>query len=154
MERSVVGKRRPAMKIHQLSLFLENKPRHLRVPTRVLAGAEINILTLSIAEAKDFGILRLIVQDWQKAKAALEQAGCVVKVSEVVAIEVPDRPGGLDGVLAAIEEADLNIEYVYSFTARRGDRAVLVFRFEEPDKAIEALKARGVSLVTSFDDAD
>lgn len=139
------------MKIHQLSLFLENKPRHLRVPTGVLARAKINILTLSIAETKDFGILRLIVQDWEKAKAVLEQAGCVVKVNEVIAIEVPDRPGGLDGVLAAIEEADLNIEYVYSFTARRGDRAVLVFRFAEPDKAIAVLQAKGVSLVTSLD---
>lgn len=139
------------MKIHQLSLFLENKPRHLRVPTRVLAEAGINILTMSIAETKDFGILRLIVQDWVKAKAALEKAGCVVKTSEVVGVEVPDRPGGLDGVLAAIEAAELNIEYVYSFTTRRGDKAVLVFRFDDPDKALSALKAKGVSTVTELD---
>ena len=138
------------MKIQQLSLFLENKPRHLRVPTKALADAGINILTMSIADTKEFGILRLIVQDWAKAKAALEKAGCVVKVSEVVAIEVPDRPGGLDGLLAAIESADLNIEYVYSFTAQRGDKAVLVFRFSEPDKAIEALQSKGVSIVTEL----
>ena len=136
------------MKIQQLSLFLENKPRHLRVPTQALAEAGINVLTLSIADTKDFGILRLIVQEVDKAKAALEKAGCVVKVSEVVAIEVPDRPGGLDGLLATIETADLNIEYAYSFTARRGDKAVLVFRFSEPDKAVETLKAEGVSLVS------
>ena len=139
------------MKIHQLSLFLENKPRHLRVPMKILAEAGINILTISIAETKDFGILRLIVQDWAKAKAALEKAGCLVKVSEVVGVEVPDRPGGLDGVLAAIEAVDLNVEYVYSFTAHRGDKAVLVFRFDEPDKAIAALKTKGISTVTELD---
>ena len=122
------------MKIQQLSLFLENKPQHLRVPTKALADAGINILTMSIADTKDFGILRLIVQDVDKAKAALEKAGCVVKVSEVVGIEVPDRPGGLDELLATIEAADLNIEYVYSFTARRGDKAVLVFDSASPTR--------------------
>jgi hypothetical protein len=138
------------MKIQQLSLFLENKPRHLRVPTKELAQAGINILAMSIADGKDFGILRIIVQDWAKAKEALEKAGCVVKVSEVLAIEVPDSPGGLDGVLEVIEKADLNIEYVYSFTARRRDRAVPVFRFNDPDKAAQALKSKGLSLVTEL----
>jgi len=139
------------MKIHQLSLFLENKPRHLRVPTKVLADAGINITTMSLADGKEFGILRLIVQDWAKAKEALEKAGCAVKVSEVVGIEVADEAGGLDRLLASIEAADLNIEYVYSFTARRGDKAVLVFRFTEPDRAIEVLRGKGISVTTELE---
>ncbi len=139
------------MKIHQLSLFLENKPRHLRVPTKVLADAGINITTMSLADGKEFGILRLIVQDWGQAKEALEKAGCAVKVSEVVGIEVADQAGGLDRLLASIEEADLNIEYVYSFTARRGDKAVLVFRFTEPDRAIEVLRSKGISVATELE---
>ena len=80
------------MKIHQLSLFLENRKGQLRVPTKVLAHEGIDIKTLSLADTEQFGILRLIVDDWERAKAALEAAGCVVKVTEVVAIEVPDRP--------------------------------------------------------------
>ena len=83
------------MKIHQLSLFLENKPGHLVEPCRLLADAGINIRTLSVADTQQFGILRMIVSDWQKATAILKDAGCVVNVTEVLAVEVPDRPGGL-----------------------------------------------------------
>ncbi|MBP7935390.1 MAG: amino acid-binding protein [Phycisphaerae bacterium] len=139
------------MKIQQLSLFLENKPRTLRVPTKVLADAGINILTMSLADTEQFGILRLIVQDAPKAKAVLEKAGCVVNLTEVIAVEVPDRPGGLDGVLAVIEQSELNIEYVYSFTARRGDRAVMVFRFDNPDQALKTLTAKRVGVITELE---
>lgn len=135
------------MKLHQLSLFLENKPRQLRVPCKVLAAAGVDILTLALADTQQFGILRLIVQDWEKAKKALEQVGCVVNVTEVVAIEVPDRPGGLDEVLAVVEEADLNIEYMYSFTFHRGDRAILIIRFEDGDAAIATLQAHGINVI-------
>jgi hypothetical protein len=139
------------MKLHQLSLFLENKPRQLRIPSRLLADAGINILTLSLADTQQFGILRLIVQDWQRARTLLEKAGCVVNVAEVVGIEVPDRPGGLDEILAVIEKADLNVEYMYAFACRRGDRALVVFRFEDTDAAIRALQAGGVNLVEPVD---
>jgi len=139
------------MKIQQLSLFLENKPRALRVHTRILPEAGISILTMSLADTEQFGILRLIVPDAQRAKGILEKAGAVVNVTEVVAVEVPDRAGGLDGVLAVIEKESLNVEYVYSFTARKGDRAVLVFRFDDPDKALRLLAAHGVAVVTELD---
>jgi len=135
------------MKIHQLSVFLENKPGGLTSACKPLAEAGINILTLSLADTQQFGILRLIVRDWEKAKGLLEKAGCVVKVSEVVAIEVPDRPGGLNDVLATIEQLSINVEYMYAFTFRREDKAVLVFRFEDTDKAIKALQSRNVNLV-------
>jgi hypothetical protein len=135
------------MKLHQLSLFLENKPRQLRLPSKTLAEAGINILTMSLADTQQFGILRLIVEDWQKAKGILETAGCVVNIAEVLAIEVPDRPGGLDEILALVEQHDLNVEYMYSFTFHRGDKAVLVIRFEDIDAAITAMQAGGAHMV-------
>ncbi len=135
------------MKIHQLSMFLENKPGRLSEPCRILADAGINILTLSLADTQQFGILRLIVRDWQQAKEALEKSGAVVNVTEVVATEVEDRPGGLAHILESIEAARINIEYMYAFTFRNGDKAVLVFRFANPDAAVEALKSKGISVI-------
>ena len=136
------------MKINQLSLFLENKPGRLSVPCQALSEAGINILTLSLADTQQFGILRLIVKDWSMAKRVLEGAGCVVNVTEVVAIEVPDTPGGLALVLGAIEEGEINVEYMYAFTFRGDqDRAVLIFRFEDPDQAIRILQRRGINVV-------
>ena len=135
------------MKLTQLSLFLENKPAHLKVPCRALADAGISIMTLSLADTEQFGILRLIVRAWQKAKEVLENAGCVVNTTEVVAVEVEDRPGGLADLLDIIEKAGINIEYMYAFTFGRGDRAILVFRFEDPDEAVTKLQAAGVGVV-------
>jgi len=139
------------MKINQLSLFLENRPGHLRLACRALAEARVNILTLSLADTQQFGILRLIVKDWAKARTALEKAGCVVKVTEVVALEVEDRPGGMADVLDVIDGAKINIEYMYAFTFRTGDKAVLVFRFDDPDKAIAALQSKGVNVIDSVE---
>ncbi len=139
------------MKLTQLSLFLENKPAHLRKPCSVLAQAGINILTLSLADTQQFGILRLIVRDWEKAKKALEEAGCVVKTTEVVAVEVDDKPGGLDELLGHIEKASLNIEYMYAFTFGREDKAIMIFRFEDPDAAVAALQTQGVNVVGSVE---
>ena len=87
------------MKIHQLSLFLENSPGKAVEPCRLLARAGVNIRTLTIADTQQFGILRLIVSDWEKGRELLQQAGYVVNVTEVVAVEVDDRPGGLAGLL-------------------------------------------------------
>lgn len=139
------------MKIPQVSLFLENKPGRLSEPCKVLAKAGINILTLSLADTQQFGILRLIVRDWQRAKAVLEQAGLVVNITEVVATEVADRPGGLAEVLSIIEASGINIEYMYAFTFRMGDKAVLVFRFDNPDAAINLLRARGINVIGSVE---
>jgi hypothetical protein len=144
------------MKINQISLFLENKPGHLNAVCRTLAEAQINIVTLSLADTQQFGIVRLIVEEWQKAKTVLEQAGYVVNVREVVAATVPDRPGGMAEVLDAISQADVNIEYMYAFAFHHGTEAVLVFRFDNPDRAIEALKAAGrdvLDAVTLFNEA-
>jgi hypothetical protein len=139
------------MKIHQLSLFLENKPGRLMEPCRLLAGAGISIRTLSVADTHQFGILRMIVSDWQTATALLKEAGCVVNVTEVLAVEVPDRPGGLAGILEIFEDSGINIEYMYAFTFGRQGRAVLIFRFDKPDDAIARLQAAGVNVVESVE---
>ncbi len=139
------------MKIRQLSLFLENRPGQLKVPVKVLGDAGIDVLTMSLADTQQFGILRLIVRDWERAKQVLEAAGTVVNVTEVLAVDVPDRPGGLAQVLEAFEKAELGIEYMYAFAAsrERGKYATLVFRLEDPDRAAKLLQGGGVKLVSS-----
>ena len=144
------------MKINQISLFLENKPGHLNAICRTLAEAGINIVTLSLADTQQFGIVRLIVEEWEKAKQVLEQAGHVVNVREVVAAAVPDKPGGMAEILDVVGQASVNIEYMYAFAFRHGAEAVLVFRFDNADRAIEALKTAGhnvLDAVTLFTEA-
>lgn len=136
------------MKLHQLSLFLENKPGQLAAPCHALAAAGVDILTLSLADTAEFGILRLIVREWEKAKAVLEKAGMVVNVSEVVPVEVDDRPGALAAVLDLVEKAGLGIEYMYAFAfGTRHGRAALIFRFERPDEALALLRQRGIRVL-------
>ena len=137
------------MKIHQISLFAENKPGHISAPARLLAKEGIDIRALYLADTQDYGILRLIVADWQKAAALLEAQGFVVKVTEVLAVEVADRPGGLADVLEALDGTGINIEYMYAFPYVRGDQAILIFRFNDPDAAIERLQTAGINLVAS-----
>ncbi len=139
------------MKIQQLSVFVENKPGHLAAPCKALAQAGINIATLSLADTKQFGILRLIVRDWQKAQEVLKSAGIVASVTEVLAIEVPDRPGGLAEVLTLVEKAGVNVEYMYAFAEHSGDKAALVFRFDDADRAIEMLADSGVNVLKSVE---
>jgi hypothetical protein len=137
------------MKLQQLSLFLENRPGQIKLPCQALGKAGIDILTLSLADTQQFGILRLVVQDPEKAKKVLEAAGCVVKVNEVLAVEVQDRPGGLGEVLEAFDQSGLSIEYMYALAAgQRGKTAILVFRLEDPDAAAKKLQGRGVRILT------
>jgi hypothetical protein len=135
------------MTLKQLSIFLENKPGRLGHPCKALAAAGINILTLCLADTEQFGILRVIVRDWEKAKAVLEQAGCVVNVSEVLAIEIPDHPGGMESILAILEPNAINIEYMYAFTLKRGSNAVMIVRVDKPDQAAKALQKNGLALL-------
>jgi hypothetical protein len=135
------------MKVKQLSLFLENKPGALSRPVKLLGKAKLNILTLSIADTQQFGILRFVVRDWEKAKQVLEKEGFVVKVSDMVAIEVADEPGGLAAILATLEKAAVNLEYMYGFTLKSEGKGVLAFRFDDPDRAIAALQEKGINPV-------
>jgi hypothetical protein len=135
------------MKITQLSVFAENKPGHIVAPCRMLADAGVNIRALSLADSQKFGILRMIVSDWKAAAKILEAGGFLFKATEVLAVEVPDLPGGLSTVLAALESTTINIEYMYAFPFGRGEKAILIFRFDNPDAAIEKLQAAGINLV-------
>ena len=137
------------MKLKQLSVFLENKPGRLSHPCKALADAGINILTLCLADTEQFGILRLIVKDWEKAKTVLQNAGCVVNESEVLAIEVPDRPGGMESILAILEPNAVNIEYMYAFSLKRGNNAVLIARIEDADRAIDILRKKGIDVLNA-----
>jgi hypothetical protein len=139
------------MKVKQLSLFLENKPGALSRPVKLLAQARLNILTLSIADTQQFGILRLVLRDWEKAKQLLEKEGFVVKVSDLVAIEVADEPGGLAEILETLEKARVNLEYMYGFTLKHEGKGVLAFRFDDPDRAIAALQKKGTNPIRSVD---
>jgi hypothetical protein len=136
------------MKIQQLSIFAENKPGHIAAPCRILAEKGIDIRALSVADTQHFGILRIIVSDPVAATKVLEAAGYVVKPTEVLAVEVEDQPGGLAKILTAFERTTINIEYMYAFPFGEGQRAVLIFRFTDPDGAAAALRAQGVNVVT------
>lgn len=138
------------MKLKQLSLFLENRQGQLRAPVAALGNAGIDLLTMTLADTSQFGILRFIVADPARAKEVLEGEGMIVSTTEVVPIQVDNRPGGLAGVLASIEAAGLGVEYMYDFAARATpDKAVIIFRFEDPDRALEVLKSAGVRILTS-----
>jgi len=128
------------MKVEQISIFIENKSGRLAEITRILGDAGINIRALSLADTSDFGILRLIVNDVEVANTVLKENGFTVSKTEVVAVEVPDRPGGLSAILQTLDANQINVEYMYAFVERCGGNAVIIFRFDETDKAIETLK--------------
>jgi hypothetical protein len=138
------------MKLKQLSLFLENRPGQLRAPLEALGRAHIDLLTMTLADTAQFGILRFIVADPERARQVLEDEGMVASVTEVVPIQVDNKPGGLAAVLTSIEDAGLGVEYMYDFgAASRGGKAAIVFRFEDPDAAVSALERAGVRILSS-----
>ncbi len=136
------------MHLEQISVFLENRSGRLAEITEVLAQAGINIRALSIADTADFGILRLIVNQPEKARHILKAGGFTVAKTEMVALEIPDRPGGLWGVLRTLDQAGINVEYMYAFVEKSGENAVVIFRFDEPDKAVQVLTAAGVRVLS------
>ncbi|HZL43091.1 MAG TPA: ACT domain-containing protein [Verrucomicrobiae bacterium] len=135
------------MKWKQLSVFLENKPGALNEPCRLLAKAGINVQTFSLADTREFGILRLVVGESDRARRLLQRNGFAVKVTKVVVIEVPDRPGALAGILDAIEGTQVSVKYAYGFTVKPGDKGVLVFSFDEPDSATRVLLKKGFKVL-------
>lgn len=136
------------MRVEQIAVFLENKSGRLAEITRILADNKINIRALSVADTADFGILRLIVDNVDLAKESLRANGFTVSKTNVVAVEVPDRPGGLAEVLWTGHEVDLNVEYMYAYVNGKGSNAVLIFRFDDMDKAIETLQKKGYNLLS------
>ncbi|MCL6622599.1 MAG: ACT domain-containing protein [Syntrophobacterales bacterium] len=134
------------MKVEQISVFLENKAGRLAEVTRVLGEAGVNIRALSLADTTDFGILRLIVDNYVLARDVLKAKGFTVGKTEVVAIEVPDRPGGLASVLDILAKAGINVEYMYAFVQHSGKNAVIIFRFDNLDEAIALLQQAGIHI--------
>lgn len=137
------------MKIVQLSVFLENKEGRLADIIGALADAKINIRTLSLADTKDFGVLRMIVDTPEKAIEVLKKNGATVRTTDIIAVEVEDSPGGLYRVLKVFKEAGINIEYMYAFVEKNNDNAVMVFRVDDPDAAIKKIK--GVKILKADD---
>ena len=135
------------MKVEQLSIFIENKSGRLAEIARILGDTGINIRALSLADTADFGILRLIVNDREKAKQVLKEKGFTVSKTEVVAVEVPDRPGGLSEILKTLDSESINVEYMYAFVERCGENAVIIFRFDETEKAITTLQNKGFNIL-------
>jgi hypothetical protein len=131
------------MKVEQISIFLENKPGGLEHVTRILKDANINIRTLSLADTSDFGILRLIVNDVDATVTILKEHGFRVSRTTVVAVEVPDRSGGLHSILEVLAQKGVNVEYLYAFVEKSGENAVIIFRFDNPDAAIDILLKTG-----------
>jgi hypothetical protein len=135
------------MKVEQISIFIENKSGRLAEVSTILGSAGVNIRALSLADTSDFGILRLIVNDRDKAMSALKEKGFTVSKTEVVAVEVPDQPGGLAGILHVLDNDSINVEYMYAFVERCGANAVIIFRFDETEKAIKSLLSKGFNIL-------
>jgi hypothetical protein len=136
------------MTLRQISVFLENKKGRLSEALGLVAREKINIRALALADTADFGVLRLIVNDTEKCIAALKKAGFVAQKTEVLAVEISDRPGGLERVLEVFDRADLNIEYLYAFVERRADNAIVIFRTDQPEKAAKALAGEGITVLS------
>lgn len=139
------------MKIKQVSVFLENKVGHLRMVTEELKKANLNLRAISLADSETFGVLRIVVEDPEKAYKVLRAANHAVKETEVIAVEVPDKPGGLSDVLKTLEDCGVNIEYMYSVLERKTDKAVMIFRVENTDDVIAKLQKQNVRLLSSQD---
>jgi len=135
------------MKITQISVFLENRKGRLYGVCSLLGKNRINIRALTIAETQDFGILRMVVDNPEETLKILKKSGFVVHLTDIVAVEVEDKPGGLAGILKILFDNNLNVEYVYGFLEKFSDNALLVMRFEEPDRAIEILKKKKIRVV-------
>jgi hypothetical protein len=136
------------MKVEQISVFMENKPGGLEEVMRIIKDANINIRTLSLADTSDFGILRLVVNDVDKTSQVLRDSGLRVSRTTVVAIEVPDHPGGLHSILAVLAKENIDVEYLYAFVEKSGENAVIIFRFDDTNAAISVLQKNGFTILS------
>ncbi len=135
------------MTVKQISIFVENKPSKLAELTEYLNQSSIDMRALSIAEAQDFGIVRIIVDDAYKTSCVLKEAGYVASITPVVAIEMPDEPGSLFRILKILGDGGVNLEYMYAFLTRKQSTAYMVLRVEDNEKAIEILSKSGIHTI-------
>ena len=139
------------MAIKQLTVFVQNKKGTVVSVTDILSKNNINLRALSIAETQDFGILRLIVNDYETAEAVLSENGYLIKVIDVVGVKIGDAPGKLTAALDVLDKADINVEYLYAFMARTEKHAYVVLRVEENEEAENALVNAGFKMITEAD---
>jgi hypothetical protein len=139
--------RRDIMRVEQISVFLENKAGRLAEVSSILSEAGVNIRALSVADTSDFGVLRIIVDDNTKAEKVLKDNGFSMGKTNVVAVEVEDKPGGLHRILDILTRSGINVEYMYSLVTQRNDNAVLIFRFDNIDGAVKLLGENGITVI-------
>ena len=138
------------MEIKQISVFFENKPGRLAEVTKILADAAINLRAMSIADTADFGILRIIVNDTEKAASVLNGAGFTTRITNVAAVEIDDTPGSLAKVMDIFKVANVNIEYLYASLEGKTGKAVVIFKLGNHNKGLELIKENGLSMLGSF----
>lgn len=141
------------MTVKQISVFLENKPSAMAKFTDVLSKNNIDMRALSLAEASDFGIVRIIVDDVYNAMQVIKDEGYICSATNVLAVAIPDEPGGLAKVIHYLGDGGINVEYMYAFTGRQKDMAYMIFRVEDNEKAIQILSKNDVKMI-SQDDLD
>lgn len=139
------------MFIKQLSIFVENKPGRLATITNLLKQNDIDIRALSIADTRDFGIMRLIVNDPEKAEKVFKDAGCTVSLTNVIAVGIDDKPGGLAGAMDVLYANNISIEYMYAFISKIDNTAYVILRVENNEKALEALKDNNIQILSAED---
>lgn len=135
------------MLVKQISVFVENKPGKLSAVTRLLADNDVDIRAFSVADSKDFGILRLIVNNPEKASEVLKSAEVTISVTNVIAVCIGDRPGGLAEAVDCLYKSNISVEYMYAFVEKSGDNAFAILRVENNDKALEALTEGGFTIL-------
>ena len=137
------------MKIKQLSIFLQNRMGSLSKPLEVLSDADVNIRAMCMADTSEFGILRLVVDNPEKGKDALEESGFLVKITEIIGVEMNDTPGGLTSVLKVIKDNEIDLEYLYAFTHEKEGKAILLLHSDDIDRLISVLKDSDITVVQS-----
>ena len=137
------------MKIKQLSIFLQNKMGSLSKPLEVLTVANVNIRAMCMADTSEFGILRLVVDNPEKGKEALEESGFLVKITEIIGVEMNDTPGGLTTVLDIIKDNLIDLEYLYAFSHEKSEKAILLLHADDIDKLISVLQENNVPIVSA-----
>jgi hypothetical protein len=136
------------MSIKQISIFLENRKGRLADVTRIMTESKINMRALSLADTADFGVLRIIVDDQEKCLRVLRENDFIAQEIDVIAVEVPDEPGGLYGILSLFDRHDVNIEYMYAFVEKKMDRAAVIFKIDDHEKANRILRENDINVLT------
>ena len=135
----------------QISVFIENKEGRIKKAINTLSEANVNIRALSVGDTAKYGILRLIVSDNETAIKSLEADGFIVKESEVVVVVVPDKPNGLNSTLSILDDADINLEYIYAFVSSQPNEAIVAMKVEDTEKAIKVFEENNAKILKKED---